>query len=209
VTFRLGERADLDAIVALSPDRVVLATGSRPRWPDFLPPDYRDDGLFPDLREAVALMAPYTQKQPGRAVIYDQDHGAFTYAAAEFLLERFEQVTLLTPRERIATDEPLINRQGIYQRLYTKGVEVVPLVEPLRDSRFEEGEIAYANIFNGQRGLLTNVSLFTYATARFPEDGLAAPLRAAGIAVDVIGDAWAPRSVLVATSEGHRVGTTI
>lgn len=202
--MRLGERADLDAIVALAPDAVILATGSTPAWPDFLPEEWREEGLIPDLREAVRQLAAYPGTNPGTAVIWDEDHGAFTYDAAEFLIERFEQVAILTPRERIASDESLMVRQGAYRRLYEKGALILTSVRPLPAPRIEAGELAYANIFNGGEEVLRDVSFLTYATARVPDDDLAAPLRARGIAARTVGDCKAPRIVLTATAEGYR-----
>ena len=207
--FRLGAPATLDDILALAPQAVVLATGATPQWPAFLPEIYRDEGVFPDLREAVAMLSGFSARQPGLAVIFDQDQTAFTYAAAEFMLEKFERVLLATPRERLGNVEALVNRQGIYRRLYKKGVEVAVLCEPLASSRFDEGEVTLANIYTGEERVLTDVALFTYSTPRAPNDALAAPLRAAGIDVHLIGDCFAPRFALNATQEGHRVGGAV
>jgi 2,4-dienoyl-CoA reductase-like NADH-dependent reductase (Old Yellow Enzyme family)/thioredoxin reductase len=202
----LGQRATADDILALTPDHVLLATGSTPAWPGYLPKEYQGEGVFPDLREAVAMFSRVTGRQRGTVVIHDADHGAFTYAAAELLSERFDNVVLLTERERIASDEALVTRQGIYARLYRKQIEIVTSVRPLASSRFEEGEVAYANVFNGRESVVTDVSMFTYATARVPDELLLEPLRAAGLDVRVIGDAFSPRTVLVATAEGYRAG---
>ena len=206
VDFRLGAPATLEDILALDPQTVILATGATPSWPGFLPDDYRGEGVFPDLREAVAMLAGFSVRQPGLAVIFDQDQTAFTYAAAEFLLDKFEKVLLVTPRERLGNVEALVNRQGIYRRLYKKGVEVVVLSEPRATSRFEDGEVTLANIYTGEERVLTDVSLFTYATPRTPNDALFEPLRAAGVDVHLIGDCFAPRFALNATQEGHKIG---
>lgn len=207
--LRLGARATAGDILALNPDHVVLATGATPAWPDFLPADYRGEGVFPDAREAVELFATRTARQPGTAVLWDEDHGGFTYDLCELLADRFDRVVLLTPRERIASDAAIVVRQGAYARLYAKGVDIVTSVSPCANSRWEEGEVAYANIFNGRRDRIADVALFTYATPRVPDDALAAPLRAAGVAITVIGDAYAPRSVLMATQEGYRAGMEV
>lgn len=204
VRFQLGRRVELDELVALTPDVVILATGATPAWPGFLPDAWREEGLVPDLREAVRQLAAYPGRNPGTAVIWDEDHGAFTYDAAEFLADRFERVAILTPRERIASDESLVVRQGVYHRLYRKGVEIITSVRPLPAQKIEDGELAYANIYSGAERLLRDVSFLTYATARIPDDALAAPLRAAGIEVRTIGDCRAPRIALAATAEGYR-----
>jgi 2,4-dienoyl-CoA reductase-like NADH-dependent reductase (Old Yellow Enzyme family)/thioredoxin reductase len=209
VTFRLGVAARVEDILELKPELVVLATGATPGWPDFLPEAYRAEGVFPDIREAVAQLVDVNGRQPGTALIFDQDHTAFTYAAAEFLLSKFEKVILVTPRERIASAEALVNRQGIYRRLYGKGIEVITLSMPLATSQFEEGSVTLANVFNGQRRVIEDVALFTYATPRVPDDALAEPLRATGVEVRLIGDCLSPRFPLNATAEGHRVGNEI
>lgn len=207
--LRFGRKAELEDILALKPDAVVLATGATPAWPAFLPAEYQGEGFFPDLREAVAMLADITVKQPGTAVIYDHDQSAFTYAAAEFLLERFEKVVLVTPRERLGAVEALVNRQGIYRRLYTKGVEVILLVEPTAESNLEEGEVTLRQIYTGAVQTITDVALFTFATSRAANDSLTAPLRAAGIEVHQIGDCFAPRQPLAATGDGYRIGNTL
>jgi 2,4-dienoyl-CoA reductase-like NADH-dependent reductase (Old Yellow Enzyme family)/thioredoxin reductase len=209
VEFRLGAAASVEDVLALEPDAVVLATGATPSWPEFLPAEYRGEGIFPDIRQAVAMLAGVRTRQPGTALIFDQDQTAFTYAAAEFLLERFQKVVLVTPKERIAGAEPLVNRQGVYRRLYGKGVEVITLSRPLATSRFEEGSVTLANVFNGQDRTIDDVALFTFATPRAPDDGMAAMLRAAGIETHLVGDCLTPRFPLNATTEGHRIGAQL
>ncbi|NNM01310.1 MAG: NAD(P)-binding protein [Gammaproteobacteria bacterium] len=209
VRLELGIRAGLDEILALAPDEVVLATGSTIAWPGFLPEEYRGEGIFPDLREASLQLTRYGGRESGAAVIYDHDHTAMTYATAELMADIFDRVVLITPRERIATDEALVNRQGIYRRLYRKGIEIVLCAEPLGDSRFDEAEVACANIYTGERRVIEEVAVFTYANSRIPDDALAAPLREAGLTPRLIGDCWAPRFVMTATSEGYATGMAI
>jgi hypothetical protein len=50
------------------------------------------------------------------------------------------------------------------------------------------------------------VVLVSHATARVPDLDLLPTLRAAGVAVHRIGDSKAPRSLLMATSEGYQLG---
>ena len=209
VRFALGRCAEVADILALSPDIVVLATGSAPTWPAFLPSEWQGEGVFPDLREAVRMLAGVTARQPGTAVLFDEDHGAFTYDAAEMLCAKFEHVVLLTPRERIASDAALVVRQGAYARLYRLGAEIITSVRPTAESRFAEGEVTYANVHNSRPGVIEDVVLFTYATSRRPNDALAGELRQAGLTVVLVGDAYAPRSVLMATSEGYRAAMEI
>lgn len=209
VKFEFGLRAGVEDILALRPDAVVLACGATPSWPAWLAEEYRDELLFPDIRQAAAALVGRRGRETGTAVVFDQDHTAFTYAATEMLLQRFSQVVLVTPRPGLAAEEPLVNRQGIYRRLYGKGVEVITLSEPVLGDEFAEGVLSTRHLLGGPAQRIESVALVTHATARVPDDALAAPLRAAGIEVHLIGDCQAPRSLLVAGAEGHRLGNAL
>lgn len=209
VTFRLGEEADTASILACQPDVVIMATGATPSWPDYLPKIYEGEGFFPDLREAVAELARFQNKQAGTAFVYDQDHTAFTYAATEFLTQKFDRVVLATPAERLGNQEALVNRQGIYRRLYALGVEIFTLHQPSADSAFEEGEVTLEHVFTGAKTQISDVAFHSYSTPRRPNDQLVASLEASGVHVIPIGDAYAPRFLLNATQEGYAAGMSI
>ncbi|UCE30297.1 MAG: NAD(P)-binding protein, partial [Burkholderiales bacterium] len=209
VRFELGLRAGLQDILDCRPDAVVLAAGSSMAWPEALPDELRAEGVVPDLREAVGTVLDFKGREPGTAVIYDHDHTRGTYAAAELFGQRFGRVVLVTPREQIARDEPMVTQQGIYRRMYRQHVQIVLLAELCAASALDEGRVGYLNIFNGERGEVTDVALLTYATSRVPDDGLAAPLRELGIEVRLVGDCHAPRGMLAATRDGHEVGNAL
>ena len=209
VKLELGLEADTTIIAAYDPEVVVLATGSRMSWPLFLPKAYRGEGLFPDLRQLVADFTDRGCPQPGRLAIYDKDHTEMTYAAAEFFANIFDEVILITPRDRIASDVSLINRQGIYRRLYEKRIRIITSSEPCDDSAFEDGRLTLANIFNHDRTEIDDIAVLTFATPREPDNLLLESVCAQGFDVYVIGDCKAPRSVLAATREGHALGNSL
>jgi hypothetical protein len=72
-----------------------------------------------------------------------------------------------------------------------------------------EGVVTLKNIYSGKRIDIPDIALFTYSTPRVADDALAAPLRAAGLDVRLIGDCYAPRFLQNATAEGHAVGNEI
>ena len=209
VTLELGVQADVATIEAYDPELVILATGSTMGWPAFLPGELQADGFFPDLRQLVVDFGDRAHRESGRMVIYDKDHTEMTYAAAEYFADIFDEVVLITPRERIASDVSLVNRQGIYRRLYEKRVRIITSSEPCAESELEEGRLTFANIFNHDRSQIDDIAALTFATPRVPNDQLANPLRAEGFDVRVIGDCYAPRSVLAATREGHALGNAL
>lgn len=206
VKFHTSEMATLDDIQAREPDIVVLATGSTMSVPDFIPEEYRDEALIPDLRTLVADLAHARFRQSGCLVLIDRDHTEMTYAAAEMLSHRFDQVVIVTPRERIASDCSLINRQKIYTSLHRRPVKIITCSEALDLDGLERGVLTIGNVYNGETRELSDVAAITYANSRQPNDQLLQPLQAAGYKVTCVGDCFAPRSLLAATAQGFAVG---
>lgn len=208
--FELGVSAGAADVIALNPDAVVLACGSRMLPPPWLPPAVRDAGLVADLRGAMSALLGHTTRRPGKAVIFDMDHTAGTYAAAEWLRAVFDRVVVITPRESIAQEVALVTRQGILRRFHEKRIETIALAEPRWSESFvDAGKLEYANVYNGDLGVIADVAFLAYSTPRVPEDALAAPLLAAGIKVHRVGDCRSPRGLLAATSEGHAAGNAV
>ena len=141
VQFELGVPGTLDNVSALNPDHVLLATGATMRPPDFLPAEFIEEGFVLDVRALMQSMEGRKGREDGRLLLLDRDHTEMTYAAAERLTELFSKVTLVTPRERIASDCSLINRQEIYQRLYDRHVEILTSCEPLDAEGIEDAQL--------------------------------------------------------------------
>ena len=205
--FELGVAADAAAVLALRPDAVILATGAAMLAPAWLPAEAQ--ALVPDLEAAVAALAARARRQPGTAVLFDMDHGEGVYAAAEFLRARFDRVVIVTPRDTVATEVPLVTRQGILRRLHAQGIAVLPLALPEWGDGIETGALGWRSVFGGEGGVIADVALLTYATPRAPADALAAPLRAAGVALLRAGDCARPAGLLHATASGHAAGNEV
>jgi dimethylglycine catabolism A len=118
-------------------------------------------------------------------------------------------VVLITPRDSIAQDTALVTRQGITRRLHEKRIETVLYAEPRWSERFEDGILEYVNLYTGDTSVIEEVVFLAYSTPRAPQDALAAPLRAAGIDVRLVGDCVSARGVMSATAEGHSAGNAI
>lgn len=202
----LGRMATAVEIIALKPDRVILATGSTMIPPDWLPEEVRAEGWVADLRATMPDILPLNSRQPGAAVLYDTDHTEATYAAAEALHARFARTIVVTPRDSIAVDVQLVTRQGILRRMAEQRIEIVTLVEPRWSAACAEGQLELVNVYNGDVTVIEDLALLTYASPRAPDDGLAGALRDAGIKVIPVGDARAPQEMLFATASGHAAG---
>ena len=209
VTYKLGEEATAESILALQPNKILLATGSTMSVPAFIPEEYAEAGMIPDAREIALDMLSRSGKEPGRAVLLDRDHTEMTYALAELLAQRFEHVSIVTPRERLASDVSLINRQGIYQRLHNLNIQILTCAEILDLDRLEEAELEAVNVYNGSITTLTDVAAITYSTARQPNLELMEKLQNTEIEIEAIGDAGSPRTVLAATQEGYQKALAI
>jgi len=209
VQFRMGVPVDAAMAVALPADVVILATGSSMSVPVFVPAEYVAEGFVPDLRSLLVSLRGRTTQESGRLVLFDQDHTEMTYGAALKLLDRFAKVTIVTPRERIASDMALLNRQSIYQQLFDRRVEILTNAEPRSLDGLEDGRLTLFNVYNGDSMELDDVAAVTFATPRVPDDQLRGVLEAAGREVYLVGDCYAPRSVLAATRQGYEVGMAI
>ena len=75
----------------------------------------------------------------------------------------------------------------------------------LSDDDIEEGRVKYRHLRTGQVGQIQNVAALSYASHRVPRLDLQAGLEAAGIETELIGDAFAPRGVLQAITEGYEL----
>jgi len=209
VKFELGTTVDELNLADVQADAFILATGSTMSAPAFLPQEYVDEGFVPDLRALMLSLRGRSTREDGRIVLYDQDHTEMTYAAALRLADHFSKVTIVTPRERLATDVLLLNRQLIYQQLFDRRIEMVTNVEPAGVDELDEARLLLTNVYNGDTSELNDVIAITYSTSRVPNDKLQHILTMAGHETHVIGDCYAPRSVLAATRQGYQTGLRI
>jgi len=205
--FELGVAATASDIIACQPDAVILATGATMVPPRWLPLDAHDD--VRDLRATLQQLAHIHARQPGTAVIDDRDQSEATYAGAERLRQIFERVIIVTPRDAIAEDTSMVTHQGINRRLSKKLIKIKCLHEPRWSDAIAAGALDLVHVYTGESERINDLALLTYATPRAPDIALLAPLRAAGISVQCIGDCLTPRNVMAATAEGHAAGHAV
>ncbi|MGB0552112.1 MAG: FAD-dependent oxidoreductase [Alphaproteobacteria bacterium] len=214
VNFNLGKEVTAADLIKHRPDSVILATGSTMIRPFWLPENIYEEGWVVDLRSAMMDVLRHKGLQSGAiksgtAVIYDTDHTEAVYAAAEALKARFAKTVIVTPRDTIATDVPLVNRQGIIRRVAEQRIEVFTMSEPVWSDSIADGRLDLVNIYNGDVTTVEDLALLTYASPRRPNDPLLSPLQQAGIPVTPVGDARAPQEMLFATASGHEAGNTV
>jgi hypothetical protein len=211
VRLELGARVDVSAVCALRPQGVVMATGATMIRPavagiEAVAGIAGAAAAAPlDLRGTIARGLYAARRVGGTALIYDLDHTEGTYAAALWLCDRHDRVVIVTPRESIGADMPLVTRLATWRRLAERRVVVVPFADVDRWDP-ASARVEWRPVYAGERGAIGEVALFTWSSARAPDLALEAPLRAAGLDPWRVGDCWSGRSVLAATSEGHAAG---
>jgi hypothetical protein len=134
------------------------------------------------------------------------DHTAATYAVADALADRYEKLVLLTPRTQIARNVNYCSAIGVHRRLYQADARIIVAAEPVS---FQSNVLTWRNVFTGRVREIPSVGVFLWCTPRIANDGLAEPLRQAGVDIRLAGDCVAPRNLLCAIHEGEAVATMI
>ena len=189
-----GHRASAADVLALKPERVIVATGSHLRRPE------QFDG------EGLGARDWPGHPGKGTAVLFDMDHSAATYAVADALAQRYQRLVLLTPRTQLARNVNYCSAIGVHRRLYEAKAEIVMAAEPVG---LKDGVLRWRNVFTGLPQDIANVTLFLWSTPRLVDDALAEPLRQAGIDTRLAGDCVAPRNLFCAIHEAEAVALAL
>jgi dimethylglycine catabolism A len=192
VRIEAGQMADVNAILAIKPERVIVATGSHQRRPE----NFTGEGL--SARDWNAQST--TERLKGTAVLFDMDHSAATYGVADALAQRYGRLFLLTPRTQIARNVNYCSAIGVHRRLHEANVEIVLGAEPVKLS---SSVLTWRNVFTGRLREIDDVVLFVWSTPRVADDALAVVLEQTGIETRRIGDCMAPRNLFCAIHEGE------
>ena len=198
VRLMLGRAAGVEDILAIEPEAIVLATGGSLRRPMALAADGDADGVVDGL---TYIQAP---SKGGRAVLFDQDHGATVYGLADLMAQHFEKLILVTPRPGIGQNVNYCSAIGVHRRLHQAGVDILPSHDLID---FRGGRVTLRNVFTGGENILGGIDHVVFATPRLANDGLAdkfgdTPLHA-------IGDCLSPRNLMAAIHGGHIVGAAL
>ena len=186
VQMQFNKNADVISVKALSPDAVILATGSTPQR-------FKDALTIED-----ALAAP---EKLGRRVAFHDLTGEFaSLGAIEHLANRGLQVTVFTPVAGFAWRTTIYSSLAARKRLRDLKVRIAPLRAV---KGFAGGELAVEDTSTGEVERLKGFDSLVVAQYNAADDGLFAPLRAAGLPVKAVGDCVAPRTALEAVFEGH------
>jgi 2,4-dienoyl-CoA reductase-like NADH-dependent reductase (Old Yellow Enzyme family) len=195
VKAELGRAASAGDVLALKPERAIVATGSHQRRPE----GFEGQGVS-------ARDWPFNSRNSQTAVLFDMDHSAATYAVADAMAQRYGRLLLLTPRTQLARNVNYCSAIGVHRRLYEGNVQIVMAAEPVR---LREGVLTWRNVFTGRTHEISGVAEFIWSTPRQVDDAIAAPLRAAGVDTRLAGDCMAPRNLFCAIHEGEALAMAL
>jgi 2,4-dienoyl-CoA reductase-like NADH-dependent reductase (Old Yellow Enzyme family) len=211
VEVRTGTEATLELARSLSVDHTIVATGSAYATDGFsiLRPDRR---TIPGLDSTTVLDPATAIADPtacGDAVLIVDDHGAHTaLGLAELLAQDGRRVELLTARGQIGHDTVLtatVDLPTMYPRLVKAGVRCTAEATV---ERIDGASVDLAHIHGGWHRSERFDSIVLCQTRR-AEDSLYEQFREAGLPVELIGDAYAPRDVDEAIYEGAISGRNL
>jgi 2,4-dienoyl-CoA reductase-like NADH-dependent reductase (Old Yellow Enzyme family)/thioredoxin reductase len=190
VRVELSTEATPDAVAALQPGVVVVATGAAPYLPD-LPLS----GV-----EVVQAWALLTGEIPSgrRVVVADWGGDPSGLDAAELLAAAGNDVALAIASVTVGEALHQYRRNLALQRLYRAGVEILQHRELVGAS---SGAVDLRNVFARELQEQVAADLLVLAQGRVPVDDLAESLRGLGLVVEEIGDSLSPRSLEEATLE--------
>ncbi len=202
VEVRLQSTADIGAIKALSPEAVVIATGSLPRLPEHVP------GIdLPHVVQGWDVMQARAAIGNRIAVVSQEDYYE-TPCVAEFLAERGKQVEVFHKSVHLGSEIARYSIGMVLGRMESCSVTVHPNLV-LREVRADGLE--FVSAFGGKtycRGGFDSVVL-VYGSV--PQHELYDQLKADGSIPQLYlaGSAWLPRFMAEATRHGANIGLVI
>ena len=201
VTIELGRTVESGDIIRLEPDVVVIATGSSAGQFDI-------EGWGPvPAGEEILADTGMRELVVGKHVVVVDLVGNWTSASVlETLANAGAAVTCLVPSATLLPGINEYSHMTYVDRLGRAGVTFRLLRRPIS---FREGDLVTADTLTGNADTIQGVDMIVACSARQADASLHADLDGKIDSVRVVGDALAPRTLLEAVFEGHRVGRNI
>jgi dimethylglycine catabolism A len=198
VDVRLGEVATVEAVSELRPDLVIVATGSRPMAAP-VPAGEGSTVRQLDVWQGLDGLAT------GRALIVDDMGRQDAFHVTERLVETCSEVYLITSCIHVGEGEGV----GTLPQTLTRTEQLkVRIIERARPRRVDGSRVEVRGLFGGEPRIIEDVDSLVYWRGGVSETELGGQLRAAGVRVELIGDAVLPRRVYDAVQEGATLART-
>ena len=189
----LGKKADIKAINSLSPDLIIIATGSVPVVPD--------TGNS-TIKTATAWDVLGDKADTGNNILL-VGGGSVGLETACYLACHEKKVTVVEQFKNFAMDMGPISRFYLRERLNTQGVTLMKLTKFIEIS--DQGAMVEKN---GEKSLISGINTIVWAIGTMSDNSLADELKEK-YDFFVIGDADKPGDALSAIDQAHRIALTI
>lgn len=204
VTVRLGYEGTVESVLAEAPDAVIIATGALPRRP-YLP------GV--DLPNVVTVADVLAGNVPigERCVILDETGYTPGPKAADALSLAGHRVEIVTRHYSLGEDIGTTVRAVLHERLLRQGVTIRTLTRPLA---IQPDGVRVVNALTDAEGFIPADTVLL-SSGGVAQDGLYHALtthteeHSLPLELHLIGDAFAPRHLRHAMTDGARIGRTI
>ena len=202
VDVRLKSSADIDAIKALSPDAVVIATGSTPRVPNGIP------GIdLPHVVQGWDVMQGKASTGDRVAVISQEDYYE-TPSVAEFLAESGKQVEVFHKSTHLGSEIARYSISMVLARMEQSGVAIHP---NLLLKEVQADGLEFVSSFGEKTYRKEGFDSVVLVYGSVPVHDLYDQLKAEGSIPQVYlaGSAWLPRFMAEACQHGASIGLVI
>jgi len=202
VEIRTGIEIELDVVREYRPDAVIVATGARPRRPDWAGASAR----IVDVRDVLEGRADPT----GRVLVVDDLGFHEATSVAELLADRGCAVTVCTSGMIVGQDLGLtLDMDGWTRRAHSKGIGQITDVTVA--GAVDTGDVVNVSLVDHRTGdaRVHPVDVVVIATHQDPVDELWRALSESGIRVFRVGDAVTPRRAHAAILEGDSAALAV
>ncbi len=199
VDVRLGAAVDAGGVLALEPDAVVVATGSRP-----LPAGVPGAGA-PHVVQGWDVLEGTAEVGERVAVVSQEDHHE-TPNVADFLAAAGRSVTLFHRWTQVGAQVDRYTIGTMMRRLEEGGVEICA---GLRLASVDGGRLELRSPYTGALHVRDGFDTVVLVYGSAPDDRLYRELQGKVERLHLAGSAWVPRRIAEATAHGMRVGLEV
>lgn len=205
VRVNLGIEVSSEVVLSAKPDSVVVATGSTPLCSGFTPARPDRESLPGVEQENVLTVwdVLLERKEVGEKVLLiDEEFDFRSTSTAEFLALKGKKVEILTRLPYVGAEINIASFIPQMQRLRKNGVIFTPLtgVQEIR-----ENTVIVYDIFTNEERKIGGVDTVVLSMGNKPNYDLYKQIKGRVKELYAVGDCIAPRKVIDAVYEGHRV----
>ena len=199
VTVEYGVTVSTDFVRERKPDHVIVATGAEPTRPWWIAEGATSVADVRDVLDGSAEPA-------GAVVVIDEIGFHHATSVAELLADRGCSVEIVTPGMVVGQDLGItLDMENWWMRAHSKGIVQSTDLVPMG---FADGELTLLHHPTGTNHT-RRPDWVVLAIPPNPVESLYNDLKAAGIAVQRVGDCVAPRRAHAAVIDGERIGASL